>query len=121
MLFNVFKTKKIVEMPTINQTKYVLEEKKIYAQDQSDDTDRLQIYGYALEVLAHGGWMRAWGYKVYSTAQVAAEAVIQMKYPTFSEYRIIPLYKLDVEAQREYIIKKIFDYKDESSNSNRKD
>ena len=65
-------------------------------------------YGWSIEYRMPGGsWWTYWTNTIYSSKQSALNAIIQIPKSTREEYRVIPLFKMEGSALREYRIKEV--------------
>lgn len=104
--------KKAVSTYNIGNKNYAIEESTtIKVQSQAED---ISVYGYSLECRGkyqdgtiHPHWFTYWNHRIYQTMSSAIDAGIKVASWTQYEYRVVPLYKMDVPQFRDYKIDKL--------------
>lgn len=92
----------------VNNKEYLIDKSELVV--QVEESDGLVPYGYAIEQKYKNlNWHSYWTNTIYSSLQSALNAIIQI--PKYSgggyEYRVVPLYRLQGSALREYKINEV--------------
>lgn len=123
-LFNLFKKrplnvsiKESISIPNFCGKNYIVLQKDLPVSIQ-DQNDEYKIYGWIIEISSiefnkqfydnkiH--WYNHWNHTIYHSKVVALDAINQMSHALKNHYyRITPLYKLEQNCYREYVINQI--------------
>ena len=114
------KIKKILTKPktlTVDSKEYIIDESlDLKIQHTSSD---LKQYGWAIESRTNYNgswteWFNHWNHRIYNSKESAMGAYVKMYKSQNWEYRIIPLYRLDKEYERQCKIERIFNEREEA-------
>lgn len=113
------KIKKIFNKPnivTVDSKEYIIDDSlDVKIQHTSAD---IKPYGWAIESRTNYNgnwteWYNHWNHRIYNSKDSAMGAYLKMYKSQNWEYRIIPLYRLDKEYERQCKIERIFSEKEE--------
>jgi hypothetical protein len=92
----------------VNNKKHVIEQEVCSYQFEDPNPD-MTVYGWVIEIKMKNTdfWTTYWTNKIYSSKSSAENAIIQIPKMVGEEYRIVPLYRLQGYALRDFKIKEI--------------
>ena len=94
----------------VNSKNYLIDKSELVV--QVEENQELVPYGYAIERKCKNldSWYNYWTNTIYSSLQSALNAIVQI--PKYGEeYRVVPLYRLQGSALREYKINEVLNDK----------
>jgi hypothetical protein len=90
----------------VNNKEYLIDKSELVI--QVGENEGLVPYGYSIEQKYKNlNWHTYWTNTIYSSLQSALNAIIQIPKGSEEEYRVVPLYRLQGSALREYKINEV--------------
>jgi hypothetical protein len=90
----------------VNNKEYLIEKTDLIV--KVEESQNMTPYGYSIEYkFNNSSWVTYWTNIIYSSLHSALNAIVQIPKSNKEEYRIVPLYRMEGAALRDYKISEI--------------